>query len=264
MKKKIAAIALSSVIAATGLSALSAGASAEWVKTDTSYSYKDDSTGKTLKGWQEIDGGKYYFNKDGNALKGWYKIGGKTYYFNGSKKGKMVTGKAKIGGKTYDFGTDGVLKGTVTTKSASSKSAVPYAWGTSHDKVVEGMGGADKVFDLEMLVLGGDEKAMQMAVFDEDAKLILYADIVEGDQTASFNKKLENSGYKLTNTFDEDDGTAYIYVKGSDDLVAVAYTDDEETKATTVIYFSPELAKEAITEMAKPDFSMSDFADYMG
>jgi glucan-binding YG repeat protein len=67
------------------------------------------------KGWQTLNGFKYYFGTDGKQQTGWKTISGKTYYFWPSTAGKhykgtMATGKQTIGGKTYNFGTDGVRR----------------------------------------------------------------------------------------------------------------------------------------------------------
>ncbi len=204
MKKKITAIALASVIAATGLSAVSAGASAEWVKSGSSYSYKDDATGKKLTGWQTIDGGKYYFGKDGKALTGWYKIGGEKYYFNASKKGRMVTSWIKIGddhyyfgadgvlrtgwvkldgktyylgndgamrtgtvkldGKTYTFGSDGVLKSTVKTKSPVKTGTV--SWNDSMADIEEMLEAKGTEYvTLNTAILAGDFENMDVVYY---------------------------------------------------------------------------------------------------
>ncbi len=260
MKKKIAAIALSSVIAVTGLSALSAGASAEWVKSGSSYSYKDDSTGEKLTGWQEIDGGKYYFNKEGKALTGWYKIGGKKYYFNSAKKGKMVTGKAKIGGKTYDFGTDGVLKGEVKTKTTTkAASSAPVKWGTSHDTIAKKAQGSELYMDLDMIIIAGNETRIELYIFDENAKLIAYADTVNGNKLSSYQKDLEGKGYKLVGTQTEDGQTVYIYSK-SGDIVGLAYGEENGQKMTLIMYFSPEMSKEM---MSGGDIDFSDYTSFL-
>lgn len=109
--KKSAAVILSAVLALSTSAAMSAGASAEWVKSDKAvYSYKDDATGEKLTGWQTIEGEKYCFDKDGAALKGWKKINGKTYCFYGNEKGKILTGRVKINGKHYYFGSDGAMR----------------------------------------------------------------------------------------------------------------------------------------------------------
>ena len=167
IKRRIASIALAAVISMSAVTAMSASASAEWVKSSSGYSYKDDSTGKKLTGWQTIDENKYYFDKKGIAVTGWKTIGEDTYYFNSSKKGKMLTGwnkigdsryyfgkdgkmrtgfvklsgktyyfgtdgkmrtgKLKINGKTYDFGKDGVLKSSASSSGSASKVLAPLS-----------------------------------------------------------------------------------------------------------------------------------------
>ncbi|MGN0642929.1 MAG: N-acetylmuramoyl-L-alanine amidase family protein [Huintestinicola sp.] len=109
IRKTISAV-LAAALSLSAVSALSASASAEWVKTDSGYSYKDDSTGKKLTGWQTIDGCKYYFDKNGTAVTGWKKVGDSKYYFLSSQKGKMATGWVKLNGSRYYFGKDGVMR----------------------------------------------------------------------------------------------------------------------------------------------------------
>ena len=87
----------------SSVTALSAGVSAEWVKSDSGYSYKSDDTGKKLTGWQTIGDGTYYFDKKGIALTGWKKIGGKRYYFN--DYGMMLINTTVDG---YNIDNDGV------------------------------------------------------------------------------------------------------------------------------------------------------------
>ena len=110
IKHRITAVFLAAALAASAIPAMSATASAAWVKSESGYSYKDDETGKKLTGWQTIDGNKYYFDKNGYAVTGWKKIGDNTYYFNASKKGKMLTGWNKISGSRYYFGKDGKMR----------------------------------------------------------------------------------------------------------------------------------------------------------
>ena len=110
IKHRIASIALAAIISMSSVAAMSASASAEWVKSSSGYSYKDDSTGKKLTGWQTIDENKYYFDKKGIAVTGWKTIGENKYYFNGAKKGKMLTGWNKIGDNRYYFGKDGKMR----------------------------------------------------------------------------------------------------------------------------------------------------------
>ncbi len=68
--------------------------------------YATDKTGALLKGWQTIDGKKYYL-KDGITLLGWATLDDEKYYFDTS--GVMQTGVVEIGGNKYRFGNDGVF-----------------------------------------------------------------------------------------------------------------------------------------------------------
>ena len=71
--------------------------------------YKDPSTGQNVKGWQVIDGEKYYFaTGTGYAHSGWLTMWDVLYYFKPADF-KMVTGKYTIDGKDYYFNEDGVL-----------------------------------------------------------------------------------------------------------------------------------------------------------
>ena len=102
--------------------------------------YLADADGVRLSGWQEMNGGRYYFHKrSGYMLTGTWKISGEYYYFN-KKTGKqqlgwytnslkrtyyfdLETGARKSGlccidGKTYYFNKDGIMqKGFVTLES---------------------------------------------------------------------------------------------------------------------------------------------------
>ena len=104
IKQRFISAVMAAAVAVSSVTALSAGVSAEWVKSDSGYSYKSDDPGKKLTGWQTIGDGTYYFDKKGIALTGWKKIGDDTYYFNSAKKGKMLTGWSKIGSSKYYFG----------------------------------------------------------------------------------------------------------------------------------------------------------------
>ena len=110
IKQRFISAVMAAAVAVSSVTALSAGVSAEWVKSDSGYSYKSDDTGKKLTGWQTIGDGTYYFDKKGIALTGWKKIGDDTYYFNSAKKGKMLTGWSKIGSSKYYFGKDGKMR----------------------------------------------------------------------------------------------------------------------------------------------------------
>lgn len=97
--------------------------------------YFDEKTGAARKGWQIIDGKKYYMKKDGSMAKSqwvkdrydyymdkngalvtgprWLKVNGSKYYI--SKKNRRLTGLKTIKGKKYYFDKNGKL---VTDKTA--------------------------------------------------------------------------------------------------------------------------------------------------
>lgn len=82
-------------------------------KKGKTYYYVD---GVKQKGWQVIDGDKYYFDKKGVMQTGWETIGNKKYYFD--KSGAMQTSFTVIKKKTYYFDKKGVMKtGFVTVDS---------------------------------------------------------------------------------------------------------------------------------------------------
>lgn len=110
IKQRFVSTVMAMAVAFSSVTALSSGVSAEWVKSESGYSYKSDDTGKKLTGWQTIGDGTYYFDKKGIALTGWKKIGDNTYYFNSAKKGKMLTGWSKVGDSRYYFGKDGKMR----------------------------------------------------------------------------------------------------------------------------------------------------------
>ncbi|MCM1525405.1 MAG: hypothetical protein NC120_13215 [Ruminococcus sp.] len=212
IKSRLVSVIAAAAVSASAVTALSAGVSAEWVKSDSGYSYTSDKTGKKLTGWQTVGDGKYYFDKYGIALTGWKKINGDTYYFNSAKKGKMLTGwvkigesryyfgsdgkmrtgmrklgddtyyfgsdgkmrtgKLKINGKIYDFGTDGKLRNA----AASSESML--------DKPLKGLswgmsmddviekGGFESYFIQEPMVMVFDTEPYGYYIFDSDSKLM--------------------------------------------------------------------------------------------
>ena len=269
MGKRIAAIALSSMIAVTGLSVMSAGVSAEWVKNGGSYSYKDEA-GNKLTGWQEIDGGRYCFDKDGKAFTGRKKINGDTYYFIASKKGKMATswltvngrryyfgndgimrtgwtkidgkkyyfgadgamrtGKIKISGKVYTFGTDGVLK---------NSSENTFLWGMTSDELTDMFDEKDIVYywNGERLYtdIDGEIRGYGFNSKDELTTECLYRD---GDDMKNIIAGLRKDGYKKDyEETDEDGDIAYVFIK-KDSAVITGYLSDMDV--TMAIYLSPE------------------------
>lgn len=80
-------------------------------KDGWSSSTKGDSyyvNGVKAKGWQEIGGETYYFNKKGILQTGWNKIGGVWYYMNGN--GVMKANSWLLeNGKWYHFGGNGAM-----------------------------------------------------------------------------------------------------------------------------------------------------------
>lgn len=81
-------------------------------KDGWSSSTKGDSyyvNGVKAKGWQEIGGETYYFNKKGILQTGWLKEGDNWYYLD-AKTGAMQTGWVKDGNQWYYLDKDGVMK----------------------------------------------------------------------------------------------------------------------------------------------------------
>lgn len=97
--------------------------------------------GNTLKGWQTIegkryylsepygfaatgtpiiDGAKYWFNSRGEQQKGWLYLGNWKMYFD-MESGKAKTGMADIDGKRYLFNSDGVMQSYAGTPVINGK-----------------------------------------------------------------------------------------------------------------------------------------------
>ncbi len=82
-------------------------ASANWQKTEKGNWVYVTSNGSRLKGWQTIDGKRYYFYpKNGVRYTRWKRVGQNYYYFGDD--GVMRTGWQRVGKYTYYFGTNGV------------------------------------------------------------------------------------------------------------------------------------------------------------
>ena len=295
MKRKITALALSSVIAASGLSLVSAPASAEWVKSGSSYSYTDG--GKKLTGWQEIDGGRYYFDKSGKALTGWYRISGDKYYFNAAKKGRMSTlwvkigssyyyfgsdgvmrtGWVKLDGKTYYFGSDGVMRtgtvkidgkayrfgtdGVLAGKVASASKSGSVSWNDSIADVEEMLENKDiEYVTMGSAILSGDFEGMNITyyLFDDDDVLGVYGNMYEGTDTGSAGNKLKNAGYKFYGKVDAGGSDVYFYRNKLNNLAFVTSYESDGKHFVMSMYCSPKLSK----QIEKGD--TSDFADILG
>ena len=116
-KKKIYAIIASEVvlllvllIAGRGLSGYLPGDSSP-DPTGTAASSGNDtqevSSEPLLTGWQEIDGGRYYYGQDGLPVTGWLELDDAVFYLGND--GKMVTGPVTVDGKLYFFGENGQM-----------------------------------------------------------------------------------------------------------------------------------------------------------
>src|SRR5699024_3488473 len=81
--------------------------------------YQFDSKGRLPKGvkfgFNKEKDGTYYLSKDEGRLRGWQEIDGNKYYFSMSQTSYMRTGKARIDGKEYEFTKDGKLIEDVKT-----------------------------------------------------------------------------------------------------------------------------------------------------
>lgn len=104
IKKRIASIALASILSVSATAALAVQVSAETTGETLTSSYYDN----TYTGWQKIGNRIYYFGSDGVVKTGWQKIGKKTYYFGSD--GAMKTSWQTIGGNTYYFGRNGAMR----------------------------------------------------------------------------------------------------------------------------------------------------------
>ncbi len=64
------------------------------------------SDGKMVTGWQQVDGGYYYFHTDGKMLTGWLSDGTNSYYMDPAN-GRMSTGWKQIENSYYYFNNSG-------------------------------------------------------------------------------------------------------------------------------------------------------------
>src|SRR5471030_2525197 len=87
------------LIAASVVTVMPIGASAEWKEDSAGWLYADGSSYYT--GWKQIDNKWYNFGSNGYMRKGWIQDGGAWYYLQDN--GSMVTGSTKIANKTYEF-----------------------------------------------------------------------------------------------------------------------------------------------------------------
>lgn len=214
MKKRIAAIAVSALIATSGMSALSTGVYAQTEPVLTTIAAK-------LTGWQTIDGGKYYYGKDGKAVTGWKKIGGDTYYFNSAKDGKAVTGFATIGKKTYYFGSDGVMR-TGWIKISGDTYYFGSDGAMTTGKVT--IGGKSYTF-------GKDGKLSSGTSSSSKTKSTKKSTSSKGKTTVSWGESIQDVEAKLEGLNYLNLGSAIIVMNGDmDDMDASIYLfDDNES-----------------------------------
>ncbi len=103
-------------------------ASGGWLeKADLTY-YLDETTGRMVTGWKQLDNKWYFFNGSGAMCTGWIDESGARYYFNGDGtmatgwlgtmdgsyyldelSGKMVTGWKEYNGKWYFLQDNGLM-----------------------------------------------------------------------------------------------------------------------------------------------------------
>ncbi len=79
-----------------------------WIEDEKGYQYKEENGNLLKDGWWEIEGERYYFDKDGYRASYWQYIDGKYYWFGNN--GKMQTGWQEIWGKKYYLGPDGAMQ----------------------------------------------------------------------------------------------------------------------------------------------------------
>ena len=82
-----------------------------WVENENGWQYKDENGNLLKDGWWEIEGERYYFDKDGYRASYWLYADGQ-YYWLGTD-GKMQTGWQEVWGKWYYLGKaadDGVMR----------------------------------------------------------------------------------------------------------------------------------------------------------
>ncbi|MDE7294365.1 MAG: hypothetical protein K2N72_08070 [Oscillospiraceae bacterium] len=221
--KKTAAVILSAAMALSAVQATAVTSSAEWVKSKSGYSYKDDATGKKLTGWQTIGGSKYYFDKNGIALTGWKIINGDTYYFNGSKKGKMLTSWAKISGKQYYFGSDGVMRNGWVKINGNT-----YYFGSDGVMLTGTYKISGKIYTF------GEDGVLTATAMDTTFAIDSLMDGLEFGMTKNQVKK--NMPYKDSYTFS---ATGLLMVDiGSDDYVGAYVFDADDELCCYMVMFT--------------------------
>lgn len=89
-----------------------------WTSSGSNWMFMVD--GSPFTGWlTDLDGNRYFFNKDGIMQTGWLDEGGKRYYLD--LDGIMQTGDLTIDKETYHFLEDGSLEGYVPESTPAAK-----------------------------------------------------------------------------------------------------------------------------------------------
>ena len=79
-----------------------------WIESEEGWQYKDENGNLVKDSWLEIEGERYYFDKDGYRASYWLDINGQ-YYWLGAD-GAMRTSWQQIDGAWYYLGNDGVMQ----------------------------------------------------------------------------------------------------------------------------------------------------------
>ena len=79
-----------------------------WVENENGWQYKDENGNLLKDGWWEIEGERYYFDKDGYRASYWLYADGQ-YYWLGTD-GKMQTGWQEVWSKWYYLDVAGVMQ----------------------------------------------------------------------------------------------------------------------------------------------------------
>ncbi|MBQ7782352.1 MAG: hypothetical protein IJ368_00115 [Oscillospiraceae bacterium] len=237
IKRKIISVMAAAVMSFSAVTAFSVGVSAEWVKSESGYSYKSDETGKKLTGWQTIGDGKYYFDKNGYALTGWKKISGEKYYFNKAKKGRMLTGWATVGESKYYFGTDGKMR-TGWKKIGGNT----YYFGTNGKMRTGKLKISGKVYDF------GTDGIMKGGSTSTSSSKSLYGDPMKGLKWSMSMDDVIDSGLfdnyivlePMLMVYDDEPYKFYLF--DNDDIIACGFAD--KYSASVVKNFKAHLKNE--------------------
>ncbi|MEH7458134.1 cell wall-binding protein [Bacillus sp. JJ1127] len=85
-------------------------------KDSTKWTAKDSSGNVIKNSWVNLGSDHYYAGSDGFLLKGWQEFNGKKYYFNPESFLLTTTNGTEIDGKYYQFNNDGSVKQSTWTE----------------------------------------------------------------------------------------------------------------------------------------------------